>query len=146
MFCRAADDEDAARALVVVRGHASYVILNLYPYTSGHLMIVPYAHVSTPLDLDSGTLTEMMTLVQRAQLALDATYAPNGYNIGMNVGKAAGAGIAQHLHMHVVPRWIGDANFMSVVGETRVVPEELEVTYQKLLAAFESQAAEECSK
>ena len=83
---------------------------------------------------------------QRAQLALDATYAPNGYNIGMNVGKAAGAGIAQHLHMHVVPRWIGDANFMSVVGETRVVPEELEVTYQKLLAAFESQAAEECSK
>ena len=136
VFCHAPAVADPSSTLVIARESLAYVILNLYPYTSGHLMIVPYAHVSTILELDAETLSEMMMLVQRSQRALDATYAPDGYNIGMNIGKAAGAGIADHVHMHVVPRWAGDANFMSVIGETRVVPEEMAVTYEKLVAAF----------
>ena len=136
VFCHAPTVEDLSSTLVVARGALSYVILNLYPYTSGHLMVVPYAHVSLPTELDPATLAEMMEFLQRSQRALDATYAPNGYNIGMNVGKAAGAGIADHVHLHVVPRWVGDANFMSVIGETRVVPEEMSVTYEKLVGAF----------
>ncbi|MCC6744469.1 MAG: HIT domain-containing protein [Acidobacteria bacterium] len=136
IFCFAHSVDDPASTLVIARGALSYVILNLYPYTSGHLMVVPYAHVPTPAALDDDTLGEMMRFVQMSQTALDATFSPHGYNIGMNIGKAAGAGIAEHLHLHVVPRWVGDANFVSVVGETRVVPEDLAVTYEKLVQAF----------
>jgi ATP adenylyltransferase len=136
VFCRAPESSDPAAALVAARGEYNYIILNLFPYTSGHLMVVPYAHVSALADLDAAATSEMMELVKRAQRALDALYRPDGYNIGLNLGKAAGAGIEQHLHMHVVPRWVGDANFVSVIGETRVGPEELTVTYDKLSQYF----------
>jgi ATP adenylyltransferase len=136
VFCRAPEAPDPASALVVARGERTYIILNLFPYTSGHLMVVPYAHVSSLADVDDETAAEMMTATKRAQRALDAVYRPDGYNVGLNLGKAAGAGIDQHLHMHVVPRWVGDANFISVVGETRVIPEDLNTTYDKLSRYF----------
>lgn len=136
VFCRAPEAPDPAIALVAARGEHSYIILNLFPYTSGHLMVVPYAHVSSLAEMDTEATSEMMELVKRSQRALDAVYRPDGYNIGMNLGKSAGAGIEQHLHMHVVPRWVGDANFVSVVGETRVIPEDLQTTYEKLARYF----------
>jgi ATP adenylyltransferase len=136
VFCLAPTAPDPRSALVVGRGDHNYVILNLYPYTSGHLMIVPYVHVACFSGLDVATMAEMMELAKRAQGALVEIYGPDGFNIGINLGSAAGAGIAEHLHMHVVPRWVGDANFMSIVGETRVVPEELATTYDKLLPYF----------
>ena len=136
VFCRAPEASDPAAALVVARGERNYIILNLFPYTSGHLMVVPYAHVSSLADVDDRTSAEMMSLAKRSQRAIDAVYRPDGYNVGLNLGKAAGAGIEQHLHLHVVPRWIGDANFVSVVGETRVIPEDLQVTYEKLSRQF----------
>jgi ATP adenylyltransferase len=140
VFCRAPEAADTAAALVAARGAHNYIILNLFPYTSGHLMVVPYAHVSSLAGLDEATTNEMMELVKRAQRALDALYRPDGYNIGLNLGKAAGAGIEQHLHMHIVPRWVGDANFISVVGETRVIPEELTVTYDRLSQYFSGES------
>lgn len=136
VFCRAPQAPDPAHALVAARGERNYIILNLFPYTSGHLMVVPYAHVSSLADVDDETAAEMMALAKLAQRALDAVYRPDGYNVGLNLGKAAGAGIEQHLHMHVVPRWVGDANFMSVIGETRVIPEDLQTTYEKLSRYF----------
>ena len=136
VFCRAPEAEDPSQTLVAARGEHTYIILNLFPYTSGHLMVVPYAHVSSLADVDDATTAEMMSLAKRAQRALDAVYRPDGYNIGLNLGRAAGAGIDQHLHLHVVPRWVGDANFMSVVGETRVIPEDLSTTYEKLVRHF----------
>jgi ATP adenylyltransferase len=120
----------------VHRAARSFIILNRYPYTSGHLMIVPFAHVATLLDLDSETLSEMMQLAQASEKHLRALYRPDGLNIGMNVGKAAGAGISGHHHMHALPRWTGDANFMTVIGETRVLPEDLDITWQRLSIAF----------
>ncbi len=132
VFCRAPEAADPANALVAARGERNYIILNLFPYTSGHMMVVPYRHVSSLADVDDETTAEMMVLVKRAQRALDAIYRPDGYNVGLNLGKAAGAGIEQHLHMHIVPRWTGDANFVSVIGETRVIPEELQTTYEKV--------------
>lgn len=136
VFCLAPVADDLRSTLVVERGEHCYVILNLFPYTSGHVMVVPYEHVSMLTELDDRVTAEMMLLVRRTQDALDDVYRPNGYNIGMNLGKAAGAGIEQHLHMHIVPRWIGDANFMSVIGETRVIPEDLSTTYDKLTERF----------
>lgn len=136
VFCLAPNAPDPAATLVALRGERNFVILNLFPYTSGHLMVVPYVHVSSLAALDDETTTEMMALVKRAQRALDAIYKPDGYNIGLNLGKAAGAGIEQHLHMHVVPRWTGDANFVSVIGETRVIPEDLQTTYEKVTEYF----------
>jgi ATP adenylyltransferase len=140
VFCIAPQDPDPAAALVVLRGERNYLILNLFPYTSGHLMVVPYEHASALSALDDATTGEMMALAKRAQSALDAVYRPDGFNVGLNLGKAAGAGIDQHLHMHVVPRWIGDANFVSVVGETRVIPEDLQATYDKLSRYFAGEA------
>lgn len=122
--------------LVVHLGERSFVLLNRFPYTSGHLMVVPFRHVSSPVDLLASEWAEIGDLVQRSVKALDATYHPQGFNIGMNVGRAAGAGIDDHCHMHVVPRWIGDNNFVPVLAETRVIPEALEVTHQRLVAAF----------
>lgn len=136
VFCLAPQAPDPASTLVAARGEHNYIILNLFPYTSGHLMVVPYAHVSTLEALDDGATAEMMRLAKRAKRAIDAVYRADGYNIGMNLGRSAGAGIDQHLHLHVVPRWVGDANFMSVVGETRVIPEDIETTYQKLVGAL----------
>lgn len=116
-------------------GH-NFVILNIYPYISGHLMIVPFAHIAD-LDQASKTITdELMDLTKRCQTALREAYQPNGFNLGMNFGKAAGAGVAEHFHLHILPRWIGDANFMTAIGETRTIPEDLRTTYNKLICKF----------
>jgi ATP adenylyltransferase len=136
IFCDAVAANDDKKFLIVLRGEKNFVILNLYPYTSGHVMVVPYAHVADFSTAEPDTLAEMMRLAQRVQVALAKTYNPQGYNLGMNLGRAAGAGITQHLHLHVLPRWSGDANFMTVVGETRVEPEELSTTYERLRTAL----------
>ena len=122
--------------LVVFRGATCFVILNLYPYNNGHLMIVPQRHVARLADLDAAEAQDLMRLTQAAERVLTQVYAPHGFNMGVNLGKPAGAGIEDHLHVHIVPRWNGDTNFMSVVGETRVLPEELPATATRLRAAF----------
>src|SRR5579883_10302 len=129
VLCAAGESTDDRESLVVYRGETAYVILNRYPYTSGHVMIVPYVHVSTLQDLSDETVAEMARLAKLTERHLRALYHPDGLNIGMNLGKSAGAGIAEHLHLHALPRWTGDTNFMTVVGETRVMPEELDVTW-----------------
>jgi len=136
IFCDAAARKDDEVTLLVQRGVSSFVILNRIPYTSGHVMVVPYAHVAELSLLEPATLTEMMQLTQRVERAFKELYQPDGMNFGMNLGRAAGAGIAGHLHVHGLPRWIGDTNFMTVTGETRVHPEELSVTYQRLKKAL----------
>jgi len=128
-------DEDR-KHLVLYRGQSSFILLNIYPYTTGHILVTPYAHVANLDQVASEVLTEMMSLAQRAQAALKACYNPEGYNLGMNLGRCAGAGVADHLHLHLLPRWTGDSNFMTVVGETRVQPEDLYATYDKLIAFF----------
>jgi ATP adenylyltransferase len=136
IFCDALAANDDSKALIVFRGPKTFVILNRFPYTSGHVMIVPYAHVADLPDADPDTLAEMMRLAQRVQAALEKTYHPQGFNLGMNLGRAAGAGVTGHLHLHVLPRWAGDANFMTVIGETRVEPEDLSTTFEKLRKAL----------
>jgi ATP adenylyltransferase len=137
-FClkRDADPSQDRENLVLHRGQSNYVLLNLYPYTTGHLLITPYAHVANLDQIPAQTATEMIILAQRLQAVLHNTYNPQGYNLGMNLGKCAGAGVAEHLHMHLLPRWGGDVNFMTVIGETRVHPEELLATYDKLAIHF----------
>ena len=132
IFCDAVTSDDDHRALVLTRGEHAFLILNAYPYASGHLMVAPKRHVGLVSEARTAELTEAMTLVQRAVTALGAEYRPDGYNIGMNQGRAAGAGIEDHLHIHVVPRWNGDNNFMPVVGDTRVLPETLQHTWERL--------------
>ena len=124
--------------LVLFRGHHACVVLNLYPYNSGHVMVIPYCHVSRPSDVPAETVAEMWSLVNRAIDALDKSVAPEGYNVGLNIGKAAGAGVDEHLHLHVVPRWAGDTNFMTVLDDTRIMPEALDRTYHKLRKALGS--------
>ncbi|MGB0034089.1 MAG: HIT domain-containing protein [Candidatus Acidiferrales bacterium] len=136
IFCDALATKDDAKSLIILRGAKNFIILNRFPYTTGHIMIVPYAHVADLSAAESDTLTEMMGLAQRMQSALEKTYHPQGYNLGMNLGRAAGAGVAGHLHLHVLPRWAGDANFMTVLAETRVEPEELSTTFEKLRKAL----------
>ena len=138
IFCAAVAMNNDPEALIVFRGANNFVILNRYPYTSGHVMVVPYQHSADLPATEPATLAEMMVLAQRVQLALEKTYHPQGYNLGMNLGRAAGAGVTGHLHLHVLPRWSGDSNFMTVVAETRVEPEELSTTYEKLHAALKS--------
>jgi len=136
VFCRALEANDDKQTLIVHRAQKNFIILNRYPYTSGHVMIVPYAHSSDLVSTPPEVLTEMMVLAQRVQKALADTYHPEGYNIGMNLGRAAGAGITGHLHLHVLPRWSGDSSFMTVIGETRTEPEELSTTYERLHKAL----------
>jgi ATP adenylyltransferase len=136
VFCDAAKEKDDAQARIVHRGQHCYVILNAYPYTPGHVMVVPYSHLDELRKLPTEAANEMIALSQRMESALRALYRPDGVNLGMNIGKAAGAGIAGHIHMHVLPRWVADANFMSVVGETRVLPEMLDDTWAKIKAAL----------
>jgi ATP adenylyltransferase len=136
VFCRAPREQDDARSLILHRGEHAFVIMNLYPYNSGHLMLVPYAHIDHLRALDAATLTEMMTLAQRAQQVLEDAMHPHGFNVGVNQGRAAGAGIADHIHMHLVPRWSGDTNFMPVMSDTRVMPQHLDETYALLKAGF----------
>jgi len=136
IFCQKAEEHKDAENLVVWRGKHNFVLLNLYPYTSGHLMVAPYQHVALLEDAGAETVTDMMLIARQAEKHLRAVYHPEGLNIGMNIGRAAGAGIAGHIHMHVLPRWTADANFMTTVAETRIIPEDIQVTYQKLSRAF----------
>ena len=133
----AQEQPDNSENLVVVRGQHAFVILNRFPYTSGHLMVVPYEHSPSLEQLDPPARCEMMELTNRAVQVLRDEYQPEGFNLGMNIGAAAGAGIAEHVHLHVVPRWGGDTNFMSSVAGTRVLPEALEDTYRRVKAAWE---------
>jgi len=135
IFCDAPKLSDE-QARIVHRGAHCYVILNIYPYTNGHVMIVPYAHLDELQRLPADAAQEMMALSQRMESVLRSLYRPDGINLGMNLGKAAGAGIAGHIHMHVLPRWIADASFITVIGETRVMPEALEVTWERLRKAM----------
>ena len=136
VFCNAAASENDEEWLIVHRAVKNFVILNRYPYTAGHVMIVPYLHTADFAGLERDTAAEMMLLSQRVQAAIDDVYHPDGFNLGMNLGRSAGAGIADHLHMHLLPRWTGDTNFMTTVGETRLEPEELSVTYTRLRKAL----------
>jgi ATP adenylyltransferase len=136
LCAHAADAEHDGENLVLLRGESVFVLLNLYPYNSGHLMVAPYAHTGDFVGLDAGIASELMHVTQRSVGVLQSVYAPDGFNVGMNLGKSAGAGVPDHLHVHVVPRWNGDTNFMPVVGETKVLPESLEQTYTRLAAAF----------
>jgi len=122
--------------LIVFRGNLNFVVLNRFPYTSGHLMIVPYVHAPALSEISPETADELIRLTQSAENRLRAIYRPDGLNLGMNIGESAGAGIAGHIHMHALPRWRGDSNFMTTIGETRVLPEELGVTWRKLRNAF----------
>jgi ATP adenylyltransferase len=132
IFCDAVPAGDERTALVLTRRVHAFLLLNAYPYASGHLMVAVNRHVPAVTDLRVEEMTDAMTLVQHAVAAIDAEYRPHGYNIGLNQGSAAGAGIAGHLHLHVVPRWNGDSNFMPVVGDVRVLPETLETTWERL--------------
>jgi ATP adenylyltransferase len=132
VFCRLPALEDDARSYILHRGDRCFVVLNLFPYNNGHLMVIPYAHVDSLLDLDEPTATEMLLLVRRSQEVLTDAMGPHGFNVGINQGRAAGAGIADHIHMHVVPRWAGDTNFMPVLGDVRVMPQHLDDTYAAL--------------
>ena len=136
VFCIETSGERDERDFVVFRGRTSFVILNVFPYTTGHLLIAPYAHTADFQSCSPEQSSEMLELAKRCQLALQQTYNPDGFNFGMNLGRCAGAGVEHHLHMHVVPRWIGDSNFMTIVGETRVLPESLETTFGKLRPYF----------
>ena len=131
--------EEAEEAVFLIsRGEKSFVCLNAYPYGTGHVMVVPYAHLNSLAALPKETAEEMMLTMQRLERALREVYKPDGLNFGLNLGEAAGAGISEHLHFHGLPRWTGDANFMSVIGETRVLPESLDVTWKRLRAAFDN--------
>jgi ATP adenylyltransferase len=130
-------------SLIVTRGHTCYVILNLFPYNNGHLMVVPNRHVGSLAEATRQESTELMMLTRRAEVALTEAYRPHGMNMGINVGRPAGAGVPGHLHMHLVPRWDGDTNFMTVVGSTRVVPEEPPQTLARLTPIFERLARED---
>jgi len=136
IFCTIPAEHRDAENYVVHRARLNYVVLNRFPYTSGHLMVVPFAHHATLTELADETLAEMIVLARRAEAHLRANYHPDGLNMGINIGKAAGAGVAGHIHMHVLPRWVADANFMTSVGETRVLPEDLAETYHKLARAW----------
>ena len=136
VFCTAIEAADAA-PLIVYRGTSCFVILNLFPYNSGHLMVVPNRHIASLAACTPEELAELIELTRRCEVALTEAYAPHGINMGINLGKPAGAGVLDHVHMHVVPRWHGDTNFMTVVGETRVLPEELPVTGDRLRPIFE---------
>ena len=136
VFCQAAMEKDDQKARIVHRGAHCFVILNTYPYTPGHVMIVPYTHLDELQKLPMDAAHEMMALSQRMESVLREVYRPDGINLGMNIGKAAGAGIAGHIHLHVLPRWVADAIFVSVVCETRVLPETLESTWKKLSSAM----------
>jgi ATP adenylyltransferase len=135
IFCNAAADPGAE--LVLFRGQHSFVILNLYPYNNGHLMVAPNRHIKTLTSLTAEERVELMALARWSEMALDEAYHPQGINVGINLGKAAGAGIEDHLHMHLVPRWAGDTNFMTAVADTRVLPESLQNTAVRLRPIFE---------
>ncbi len=136
VFCDKAIPGNDDHNLVVHRGRTAFLLLNLFPYNNGHLMVVPYAHYGNFQDLNEEEMLEMMQITKSAQQALDRAFHPHGYNVGMNLGLAAGAGIADHLHLHIVPRWNGDTNFMPVLGDTKVLPDALDSSYRKIRDAW----------
>jgi ATP adenylyltransferase len=136
IFCTLPAENRDPENYIVYLGRLNFVILNRYPYTSGHLMVVPYEHAPLLAEVAEETLMEMILLARRAETHVRANYNPDGLNMGINIGRAAGAGVAGHIHMHVLPRWVADANFMTSVGETRVLPEDLDMTYAKLSRAW----------
>jgi len=136
VFCSLPARGDDEQAFILHRAAFNFVILNIYPYSSGHLMIVPFEHTADFSNLSQPTADEMFGLARRAHAVLEEVYRPHGFNLGINLGQSAGAGVADHLHMHVLPRWTGDANFMTTVAETRVLPEDLKTTYAKLKGRF----------
>jgi ATP adenylyltransferase len=138
IFCDALERNKDEETLIVYRGKKNFIILNRFPYTSGHVMIVPYAHLAELKLCDGEGLEEMMELAQRMETVYRANYKPDGMNLGMNLGRAAGAGVTGHLHLHALPRWVGDSNFMTVTGETRVQPEELKTTYARVKKALQA--------
>ena len=143
VFCRRGAGGDASQTpdpLVVFRGTAAYIVLNKYPYNNGHLLIVPYRHTPTLASLTPEELQEMAQLTQRVEVVLREAYHPDGLNIGINLGKPAGAGVVEHVHIHAVPRWNGDTNFMTVFGDTRVLPEDLESTASRLRPIFDQRS------
>ena len=140
IFCAALAANDDSGRKIVHRGRLNFIILNLYPYTTGHSMVVPYKHVPDLAGCDAETLAEHMQLAQRLQVALAHVYKPEGFNLGMNLGRCAGAGVTGHVHMHVLPRWAGDTSFMTAVSETRLHPEEIDETYRKLRGEFSKSA------
>jgi ATP adenylyltransferase len=140
-FCQALAQPDDPENLIIVRSRRAFVILNRFPYTSGHLMVVPYEHLASLEELDGATRAEIMELATRAIRVLKAEYQPQGFNLGMNLGEIAGAGIASHVHMHVVPRWGGDSNFMTALANTRVLPEALDDSYGRIRAAWQANEA-----
>jgi ATP adenylyltransferase len=136
IFCAKSAEGRDEENLILTRGKTCFVLLNLFPYTTGHLMVAPYNHGASLLEYPAETLHEMMDLAAEAERHLRAVYRPHGLNAGLNLGECAGAGVAGHIHLHVLPRWSGDANFMTTIAETRVMPEELGETWRKLSAAF----------
>jgi ATP adenylyltransferase len=137
IFCSKPALKDGEAALIPHRGQRCFVMLNAFPYASGHLMVAPYEHTADLRDLDDGTALELTKLTQESLRALEAAYDPEGYNIGINLGRIAGAGVADHVHQHIVPRWAGDTNFMPVLSNTRVLPQSLEDSYRELREAFD---------
>jgi ATP adenylyltransferase len=136
IFCDKPSENQDRENLILLRGERNFVLMNLYPYTSGHLMVAPYSHVPSLGEADEATVSELMALTRQSQIALRRAYNAPGFNIGMNIGECAGAGVAGHIHMHVLPRWTGDANFMTTVAETRVLPEDLQTGWDRLRTAF----------
>jgi ATP adenylyltransferase len=136
IFCAGAPKDDEEN-LIVHRGERCFVILNKFPYTNGHLMVAPYEHLSTLPEVDAETIAELMDLAQKGMVGLEERYSPHGYNVGFNQGRVAGAGFEHHIHMHVVPRWGGDTNYMPVLADTRVMPQSLEQSYEALRGVFD---------
>jgi ATP adenylyltransferase len=137
VFCDLPRLGDDAKAHIVHRGQTCYIVLNTFPYTPGHVMIVPFAHLDELQKVPAPAAHEMMDLAQRMEAVLRQLYRPDGINMGLNIGKAAGAGVAGHVHLHALPRWVADANFVSVIGETRILPETLDTTYARIKAALQ---------
>lgn len=138
VFCGILGESNDPANLVLYRGKSVFALINLFPYTTGHLLIVANRHISTLTETSEEELLAFITLGRHCENALQQEYHPNGFNIGFNVGRAAGAGVEHHLHMHVLPRWVGDSNFVSAIGETRILPEELPTTFQRLKPFFEN--------
>ncbi len=137
-FCLALKNPDSKESYLIHKGEKAFVILNRYPYTTGHLLVLPLEHQEKLSALDSATRAELMELINRGMEVLSAVYQPEGFNVGLNMGGAAGAGLPKHLHWHIVPRWVGDTNYISVVGGTRVLPEMLSDTWQKIKEAWQT--------
>jgi ATP adenylyltransferase len=138
VFCTKPSQDDDRNNLILYRGKKTFVLMNLFPYNNGHLMVIPYQHTSDILCIDEETTIEMWDLLKLSKRVLTAAFHPDGFNIGMNIGRGAGAGIDQHIHLHIVPRWNGDTNFMPAIGETKVISQALDATWETLTAHFKS--------